>query len=254
MLNRRLLVVLLLPIALVACGDDDGGARGDAYRAAFAETTRESDFQADAEEATCLGAAVVDVVGVDDLEKATTPEEIRKDPDAELDDLGIDLDDDQADELADKTLDCIEGTVLLERLVSSDTDTQLDDDVRSCLDDAYDDDVFHDLLAATFKEGDDFASEKRFATFLTEVSACAGDESGAAAFVAELATQFRNGTDLTEGEATCIAQKVVASLGGDRMNDLASGRQLSTAEQREIDRVVKASATACDVEPSRLAT
>ena len=254
--RTRFLVLLLLPVALVACGDDGGGA-GDEYAAAFAAAARDDEsFGATEAESECLGDAVVDVVGVDELEKVTTPAEIRKDPEAELDDLGIDLDGDQADELADKTLDCVDGKELIERIFTADSDTKVDDEARECIDDAYDEDTFHDLLAATFAEGDEAGEDARFAKFFTSLTSCVSDESGSGGvFVDAIATELQQGSDLTKTEATCIAQEVVNTLGAEKLVDLGLAGDFEdapAAAQQEVTSAIINALPPCNVAPSRL--
>jgi hypothetical protein len=60
------------------------------------------------DEARCIAAATVEIVGVDTLQAAVTPDEIRDDPAATLIDFGIEIDQAQNDELAAATQECVD--------------------------------------------------------------------------------------------------------------------------------------------------
>lgn len=98
--------------ALAGCGGgdgDDGGATADDYTDAIVDVfEEENEMSAGAQR--CLAAAYVDAIGVDGFRDAgVTPDDIRDDPEATPEELGIELDDDDLAALSEAALSCPEA-------------------------------------------------------------------------------------------------------------------------------------------------
>jgi hypothetical protein len=156
-MRRLLMVSALLATGVVACADEAdsaGGARseeGQEYVDAIAETS--DDGTITDEENECFARSFVDAVGVDELQEAVTPEEITESPDSSPADLGITLDDDQADAFWDDVNRCMDVKELfIEGIAEGEA---LSDDDKACLEDAFDDDLVKEIMVGVLVEGED---------------------------------------------------------------------------------------------------
>lgn len=151
--------LLAMTLLGAACGDDDdgGGAsseRGEEYVDAFmASSEDDSDFSED--ETECFSRALVDAVGVDELEAEASPEEIRESEDSSLSELGITLDEEQAGALWDDVSSCVD----VRELFLDEATADAPEAARECLDDALDDDLLKRLFLTGLTEGDDAVEE-----------------------------------------------------------------------------------------------
>jgi hypothetical protein len=159
---RRLVMVLaLLATSAVACADEAdsaGGSRseeGQEYVDAIVASS-EDDTASD-EENECFARSFVDAVGVDQLQEAVTPDEITENPDSSPGELGITLDDVQADAFWDSLTGCMDVKALFLEGMAEDEDMS-EADVE-CLADALDDDLLKRILVGTLIEGDDFEGD-----------------------------------------------------------------------------------------------
>lgn len=106
---RRFFVALTaVALALSACGD--GGSDVRPYAEAIADGVQadegDDSLQTSDDEARCIGDGTVEVIGLDVLEEAGTPEEVTE---LAQDDLSaFELDDDQATEIARITYECVD--------------------------------------------------------------------------------------------------------------------------------------------------
>lgn len=137
-----------LPFLLVACGDDgDGGAAGDnPYVEAIADAMRaDEDFPLESDDADCLASEIVDAVGVDTFEDAGIEPDDITDPDFEFEDAGLELDEDTAEAMVDAFGNCdISFVDLMVDQMAAEGD--VDDDLRDCIADNLDEDLFGDLM------------------------------------------------------------------------------------------------------------
>jgi len=150
-------------------GNDDDPKRGEYVEAlATAAQTPDpddpsEDFQLSEEAATCLAEGLIDVVGLDRLEAAVSPDEILADPSADLVDMGIDLSNDQGAEVFHRLVDCEPAAMrqLAESIsseVTGDDDFPIDVDVE-CLANADPGDI-DDFMGASLAQGDDLEPTK----------------------------------------------------------------------------------------------
>jgi hypothetical protein len=158
---RRMTVagaLLAMTLLGAACGDDDDGGssseRGEEYVDAFmASSEDDSDFSED--ETECFSRALVDAVGVDELEAEASPEEIRESDDSSLSELGITLDEEQADALWDDVSSCVD----VRELFLDEATAEAPEAARECIDDALGDDLLKRLFLTGLTEGDDAVEE-----------------------------------------------------------------------------------------------
>ncbi len=106
------ITVIAALVGLTACGGDGGSDLGqyrDAIAAGVQADEGDDSLQTTDDEAQCIGDGTADVIGVDALEEAGTPEEVTE---LTQDDLAaFDLDDEQATEVAQITFDCVDDIV-----------------------------------------------------------------------------------------------------------------------------------------------
>jgi hypothetical protein len=155
--------VLALTALGAACGDDGGGEsggessseEGQEFVDAIAASSEESTLNG--EESECFARAFVDAVGVDQLQAATTPQEIRDNPDTSPADLGITLDENQGDSLWDHLNGCMD--VRAEFLETIAADDELPEEAVDCLESEMDNDLLKRLMVTAFGEGVDALQE-----------------------------------------------------------------------------------------------
>ncbi|HYZ98391.1 MAG TPA: hypothetical protein VE575_06545 [Acidimicrobiales bacterium] len=167
------LAVLAVGVLAAACGDDgdsgggtdsggngsNGGSaasasdassdRGQEYVDAFVATGEGSDFTDD--ETECLAQSWVDVIGVDQLDEATTPEEVREADDFFLADLGIMVD----QELSNQLWDGMSGCVDFRELVLGQARENVPADAIACVDENLSDDLLQQIFMTSLVEGDE---------------------------------------------------------------------------------------------------
>jgi hypothetical protein len=139
---------LLLTVGLgaAACGDD-GHSRADYVAAMGGEG---SGFTAD--EAECAAGAVVDVVGVDALEEAGAFEKIQDNPDGDLSDWGIVVDDAQGPDLYAGLNDCKDMREFFTEALTS--QGGVTPEGASCVVDGIDEATFSQMMVAGFVDGE----------------------------------------------------------------------------------------------------
>lgn len=188
--SRGALVALVLVVGACGGGDDDssddgagiddseagsdsdsgsGGDRQDYVEAIAASVSQSDDAFTDLDdaEAECVGEAYVDAIGLEELEANVTPAEIRAEPDADHNDWGIEMTDDQGIEVYRALVDCAPGAT---RAVASgvaegftegftgEAGGDIDVDV-DCLADA-DSSELEGFIGAAIAQGDDFAPDE----------------------------------------------------------------------------------------------
>ena len=142
-----------------ACGDDDGGGgsggesssdEGQEYVDAIVASNEESELTD--EENECFARAFVDAVGVDQLQGAVSPDEIRENPASPPAEFGITLDDDQADAFWEDVKECMDvRAAFVEGLTEGE---DLSEERVDCLKDAIDDDLLKRVLVTSLMEGE----------------------------------------------------------------------------------------------------
>jgi hypothetical protein len=164
MRRMTLAVVVLVVGALAAsCGEDDGGGsggesssdEGQEYVDAIVASSDESDLSE--EENECFARAFVDAVGVDQLQDAVSPAEIRDNPESSPEELGISLDQDQADALWEDVIDCMDVRAAFVEGLTADRD--LSAETIDCLEEAIDDDLLKRVFVTSLIEGEDAVEE-----------------------------------------------------------------------------------------------
>jgi hypothetical protein len=164
-MRRTMLAVSLVVMVAVgaACGDDDGGGgggestseEGQEYVDAIVASNDDSDLTDD--ESECFARAFVDAVGVEELQGAVTPDEIREDPESSPEDFGISLDDAQADAFWEDVNECMDvRAAFVEGLTEGEDMSQ---ETVDCLEDAIDDDLLKRILVTSLMEGEDALEE-----------------------------------------------------------------------------------------------
>jgi hypothetical protein len=180
-MRRTMLAVAVLMMAAVgaACGDDDDGggsesssAEGQEYVDAIVASNGDSELTE--EENECFARAFVDAVGVDQLQGAVTPDEIREDPERSPDEFGITLDEDQADAFWEDVNECMDvRAAFVEGLTEGEDMSQ---ETVDCLEGAIDDDLLKRVLVTSLMEGEDALEEDQelMSDLIGAVSDCPG--------------------------------------------------------------------------------
>ncbi|MGH9112143.1 MAG: hypothetical protein ACRDZN_07600 [Acidimicrobiales bacterium] len=150
------LVVALLATSAAACADEagSGGSRseeGQEYVDAIVAAS--GDAGATDEENECLARSFVDAIGLDELREAVTPAEIEENPDSSPADMGIPLDEEQADAFWDDLNGCMDVEALFIEGIAE--DEALSDEDRACLEEAFDDDLIKQIMVGVLVEGED---------------------------------------------------------------------------------------------------
>jgi hypothetical protein len=163
-MRRTMLAVAVLVMAALgaACGDDDAGGGGESSSEEGQEyvdaiVASNDDSELTDEENECFARAFVDAVGVDELQGAVTPDEIREDPQRSPEEFGITLDDDQADAFWEDVNECMDvRAAFVEGLTEGEDMSQ---ETVDCLEDAIDDDLLKRVLVTSLMQGDDALQE-----------------------------------------------------------------------------------------------
>ena len=181
-MRRTMLAVAVLMMAAVgaACGgDDDGGgsesssAEGQEYVDAIVASNGDSELTE--EENECFARAFVDAVGVEQLQGAVTPDEIREDPERSPDEFGITLDEDQADAFWEDVNECMDvRAAFVEGLTEGEDMSQ---ETVDCLEGAIDDDLLKRVLVTSLMEGEDALEEDQ--ELMSDLIGAVGDCPGA---------------------------------------------------------------------------
>jgi hypothetical protein len=104
------------------------------------------------EEANCISAAVVDVVGVDALEQANVWDKIQADPDGSLADYGVAVDEAQVAAIADGVGACVDVPHLFEEMFVTGED--MSPELAACLASGLDDAALEQALAISLAQGE----------------------------------------------------------------------------------------------------
>jgi hypothetical protein len=180
-MRRTMLAVAVLTMAALgaACGDDDGGGGesssedGQEYVDAIVASNEDSELTE--EENECFARAFVDAVGVEQLQGAVTPDEIREDPESSPDEFGITLDEDQADALWEDVNACMDvRAAFVEGLTEGEDMSQ---ETVDCLEGAIDDDLLKRVLVTSLMEGEDALEEDQ--ELMSDLIGAVGDCPGA---------------------------------------------------------------------------
>ena len=151
-------VVVMCGLA-AACGDDDGGgsggesgsAEGQEYVDAIVASNDGSELTD--EENECFARAFVDAVGVDELQGAVSPDEIRANPETTPEEFGITLDDDQTDAFWNDVNKCMDVRAAFVEGMTEGEDVS--EEAVNCLEDAIDDDLLKRIFVTSLMEGED---------------------------------------------------------------------------------------------------
>ncbi|MET0460256.1 MAG: hypothetical protein ABW195_13475 [Ilumatobacteraceae bacterium] len=133
-----------------------GAAVGDeqAYADAFSESLLQDgdDVDITQEQADCIGAEFVDVIGVERLqETGVAPADVASGNDLDFSELGLDEDD--GNDLYDAFGSC--DVDLRETLVAAlASDDSMTEETRQCLEDGFTDDVVREFVVSAMVEGD----------------------------------------------------------------------------------------------------
>lgn len=162
-------------------GDDDSaedGGNDSATEATGEDSTRESfvvafaesidNPYATADDSRCMGEATVDVVGVETLEAAGTPDELRE-AGGQLPAFGVEVDEAMAGELFDALNTCVD-----QRTLVFGDDEALPPDVRTCLDSRVPDEVFRAYMTSTYLSPDGQGDPQLLAQVSTGFEECSG--------------------------------------------------------------------------------
>jgi hypothetical protein len=142
-------------------GDKGGG--GDRQKLIDALSGSGADDEFSKEQIDCMVPGMVDAIGVDRLIKAGALDN----PDADFEDLGLDLSDDEAGDLFDAMDKCVD---LREQFIQG-MSGQATPDQAQCFSDNIDDDTFRSMMVTAFTEGQEAMTND--ATFTAAIQAAA---------------------------------------------------------------------------------
>jgi hypothetical protein len=181
-MRRTMLAVAVLVMAALgaACGDDDDGGGGESssdegqeYVDAIVASNDDSELTD--EENECFARAFVDAVGVEQLQGAVTPDEIREDPESSPSEFGLTLDDDEADAFWEDVNECMDvRAAFVEGLTEGEDMSQ---ETVDCLEDAIDDDLLKRVLVTSLMEGEDALQQDQ--ELMSDLIGVLGDCPGA---------------------------------------------------------------------------
>jgi hypothetical protein len=181
-MRRTMLAVAVLMMAALgaACGDDDDGGGGESssdegqeYVNAIVASNDDSELTD--EENECFARAFVDAVGVEQLQGAVTPDEIRENPESSPAEFGLTLDEDQADAFWEDVNECMDvRAAFVEGLTEGEDMSQ---ETVDCLEDAIDDDLLKRVLVTSLMEGEEALQEDQ--ELMSDLIGVLGDCPGA---------------------------------------------------------------------------
>jgi hypothetical protein len=205
-MRRILTCVAVVALVLTACGDDDGGGGDDAAAQPYVDAVSRSlkgdeEFPVPDDTADCIGAAVVDAVGVERLEEAgITPRDFEEAED--FDDLGIELTDDDVDRLGSSLADCDLADAITQGFATE--LPGLTDSDLECISEGIDDDALGDAMAQGILGGDDVEPEDVVGPVLDGLKDC---PDAVTALLVE-SIEERSGEELSEEGRACIQDQV----------------------------------------------
>jgi hypothetical protein len=181
-MRRTMLAVAVMMMAALgaACGDDDDGGGGESSSEEGQEyvdaiVASNDDSELTDEENECFARAFVDAVGVEQLQGAVTPDEIREDPESSPGEFGITLDEDQADAFWEDVNECMDvRAAFVEGLTEGEDMSQ---ETVDCLEDAIDDDLLKRVLVTSLMEGEEALQEDQ--ELMSDLIGVLGDCPGA---------------------------------------------------------------------------
>jgi hypothetical protein len=170
---RRAMLGSLVALAVLgaACGDDDDAGRGSdgpkdhaAYVEAISTVIGGSGLEP--QDIDCVAEAMVDALGVEQLQDKVTPAEIQASTGPA--DFNLDVSEDQGNEFYDKMNECVDVREFF--LASAST---LAPGVRDCLDASIDDDELRQAIVATFLVGSSDAQQAASSSLTQAYTECA---------------------------------------------------------------------------------
>jgi hypothetical protein len=170
-------VVLGLAVLAAACGgdDDDANARQDYVDAVVSVSGSDDLTQA---QSTCFAEAVVDAIGVEELDKATSPRGIRDEETSNMVDLGVKVTTEEAKDFYERINRCVDLRQIVIDSVMHGQDVTAE--AKACLDEQLTDDLLKRFMINGFTHSLDAGSQN--GPILNEISAafdaCAAPESG----------------------------------------------------------------------------
>lgn len=175
-MNRRTRSLLVLPatvLLLASCGGSEGSSDDakpyvDSMSRALAA---DEDSPMDESQARCFSEGFVDVVGLERMEKAGTPEEFGKASD-DLQFKDLDLEREEGDEIYDQFGEC--GVDLREALLADMTeDDSMAPEVKTCVEGAVSDENLRQFFVTIMTKGEKAAAKDEDASKLTqELTTC----------------------------------------------------------------------------------
>ena len=180
---RRIMLAMTMVVMCglaAACGDDDGGAsggesgsaEGKEYVDAIVASNETSELTD--EENECFARAFVDAVGVEQLQGAVSPDEIRANPETTPQEFGITIDDDQADAFWNDVNECMDVRAAFVEGMTEGEDVS--EETVNCLEDAIDDDLLKRVMVTSLMEGDEALDqdEELMSDLIGVLSECPG--------------------------------------------------------------------------------
>lgn len=147
---KKSLVALSALLLLASCGEDDAEVAAKSLRSEIvANSSVATSSSITEEEAGCVADGMVEGIGVEQLQDYDIlTEDLKVNQGIE----NVEMDEGDADALADVFIDCIDTEALFEnQLASGSTSAALTADQQDCVSDAVTEDVIKEILAASFQ-------------------------------------------------------------------------------------------------------
>lgn len=244
-------IVLLLAACASKGGlSDEEQAFADAYARSLADD--EDGFGVEQADAECMAEAMMAELGTEPFDDAeVTPEDVEdagedNNPGSLLGE-GV-VSEGQAGAILDDWEGCVDLPAALAESAASDFD--LSGDEVDCLADGFEEgDFIRSFLISSFTTDDDTPDDETIGELIELVDSCGGDD-GVSPLVGEIAAGMMEDSNLTEEEATCLAQALLDDIGAGHLAELGASGDFSGAsneDQQEIAEAIIAAAGACDV-------
>jgi len=220
----------------------------DAFAATLADDT--NGFAVPADDAACMGDAVMAELGVEPFEEADVePDDIEADGESSPGNLLGDgaVTSEQAFAIIDGWEDCTDLIAML--VESGGSELDLDPEGKECFAAGLaEDDLAAGLLAGSFTTEDGTPDAETFQAFLDLLDECS--EGTDSPLVDKFAEGLAEDGTLTAEQSQCLAEEVFNQLGSERLSELfATGslEDLPPEVQEEITRALLDATGPCDV-------
>jgi hypothetical protein len=198
-----LVVLVLVAMASTACAEEADVTDPGPYIDAMADDVRQgSGLPAEDDQAECIATAMVDVVGADRLRsEGVSPEDfVAADS---FDDLGVELDDDDLEQLGDDLAGCDLAAVFVPMMLAE-SGGELSTDASACVEDEIDPQAFGAAVAQALVSNDAAAATAVAGVLAEALGSC----PAAITELVVVGIEAESGVSLSEEAVECIEGEV----------------------------------------------